>query len=74
LKKIYLAKAKATVELKETRKEILRLKQESVKEAGQAKDAVALKRIQDLEGKLAESTTTLENLEKMEKELTRMQT
>ena len=51
LKKIYLAKAKVTVELKETRKEILRLKQESVKEAGQAKDVVALKLIQDLEGK-----------------------
>ena len=69
LKKIYLARTKATVELKETRKEILRLKQDSVKETGQIKDVVALKRIKDLEAKLIELTATLENLEKMEKEL-----
>ena len=69
LKKIYLAKAKATIELKETRTEIHKLQQGSVKVGNQVQDVDALKRIQDLEVKLVELTSTLENLEKMEKEL-----
>ena len=69
LKKIYLAKAKATIELKETRTEIDKLQQESAKGGDQIQDVDALKRIQDLEVKLLELTSTLNELEEMKKEL-----
>ncbi len=69
LKRIYIAKEKTTKELKEIRKEILQLQQESVKTGDQIQDFTDHKRIQELEAKLLELTSTLDKLEEMEEEL-----
>jgi hypothetical protein len=65
MKKIYLAEAKASQEIEETKKEIQELREESPVTADLRED----KRIAQLEAKLSELTETLKQLEEMKRQL-----